>query len=197
MQVIFSSLQVIPHILFITLFFWVVFAIAGLQLYAGQYYYCESDGEFISSVEDMEECEANGFKWTHWPSYFENFGIALLTIIRAANVNFPDPMLHGVDVVGEDENPIRDNHPVFAIYWIAFIIICSWFILGLFISSIVDTFNAIRERKQLGNASLFLTPKQREWVQLQRVLFTLKPSRASIPAGKNAFSEVSAKIKPI
>ena len=186
-----ESLRVVPHILLISLFVWGVFAIAGLQLFVGQYYYCSDiDGEFVEDVKDLRECEANGYSWEHWPSYFANAYQAFVTILRATNVNFPDPMIHGVDAAGEDENPIRDNHPEYAIFWVIFMVVCSWFILGLFIGSIIETFNEIREKNTLGN-SLFLTERQREWLQLQRVLFTLKPKRDSVPGGKSTFRVVS------
>ena len=172
------------------MFLWVIFTIAGLQLFVGQYYYCSTDsGNFVSFVDDLDECENLGFNWDHWPSYFSHFGTAFLTIVRAANVNFPDPLIHGVDVAGEDNNPIRDNHPEYAIFWVIFIIICSWFILGLFIGVIVDMFNTIRNKRKWGD-SIFLTEKQREWVQLQRVLFSLRPSKPVLPGGSGRLKTV-------
>ena len=176
-RIIFESLQIIPHIFIITVFFWAIFAIAGLQLFVGQYYYCNIDGVFIDSVDDFDECKDDGYSWDHWPSYFANILHAFIAVVRGANVNFPDSMIHGVDVAGEDNNPIRDNHPEYALFWVCLMVVCSWFIIGLFLGSIADTFKKIRERENIGS-SILLTERQREWIQLQRVLFSLRPKRS-------------------
>ena len=193
-QAVLESVQVIPHILAISFFFWILFAIAGLQLFVGQYYYCEFDGAFTDEVDDKDSCKDFGGTWEHWPSYFANFFVSLVTVVRAASVNLPDPLIHSVDVAGVDQNPIRDNHPEYAIYWVIFYIICSWFVLGLFIGSIVDVFNAIREKKDIGKHNIFVTDKQREWIQLHRVLASVRPIKTMQP-GENFFIRLVSKIK--
>ena len=108
------------------------------------------------------------YHWTHWASYYDHFFQAMLTVIRASFANFPDPMIHGVDVAGEGKNPVRDNHKENAIFYVILVFVCSWIIVGLFIGAVFNTFTKVSNDKI--PKYRILTDKQREWLQLQRVI---------------------------
>ena len=61
-------------------------------------------------------------------------------------------------------------------------VLCSFFMLNLFVGVITDTFNRL---KKLNNGeSPLLTPEQRIWLRLQKMMMEQAPKdRASMPAG--------------
>ena len=52
-------------------------------------------------------------------------------------------------------------------YFVIFMIFGSQFILNLFVGVIMDNFNKIKEKEELG--SLFVTEDQRCWIDAQRL----------------------------
>jgi hypothetical protein len=63
-------------------------------------------------------------------------------------------MYKGTDTRGVGLQPKRDSRDYNAIFFIAFMIIGSQFILNLFVGIVIDNFNKIKD-KELGN--IFLT----------------------------------------
>ena len=78
-----------------------------------------------------------------------------------------DVMYDGIDSVGVDQQPIKNNNTWFVIYFVAFMIIGSQFIINLFVGVVIDNFNTIKEREELGNT--FVTDHQRSYIEIQKV----------------------------
>jgi hypothetical protein len=58
-------------------------------------------------------------------------------------------MMHsGVDSVGIDMQPIKDNQPLWTLYYMFFILVGDFFVLNLFVGVVISTFN--REKELLG-----------------------------------------------
>lgn len=64
-------------------------------------------------------------------------------------------MWSGTDSTAINYNPIRNNKPISAFYFIIFMIVGHLFILNLFVGVVIDTFD--RERERLGKNHL-MTP---------------------------------------
>jgi hypothetical protein len=62
----------------------------------------------------------------------------------------------------EPMQPQKDHNTVFVIYFVFFMIIGSQFILNLFVGVIMDNFNKIKDKEELG--SLFVTDEQKCWI---------------------------------
>jgi hypothetical protein len=60
-------------------------------------------------------------------------------------------MLCGVDSRGVDLQPHPNHRQWVVIYFVAFMIIGSQFIVNLFVGVVIDNFNTIKEREELGN----------------------------------------------
>ena len=77
----------------------------------------------------------------------------------------------GVDAVppvdGMQMNPETDRTPLMAIYFVVFMIFGSQFILNLFVGVIMDNFNKIKDKEELG--SLFVTDEQRSWIDAHKL----------------------------
>ena len=53
------------------------------------------------------------------------------------------------------------------IYFIGFMIIGSLFIMNLFVGVVIDNFNKIKEREELGSS--FVTETQKQWIMCQKI----------------------------
>jgi Ion transport protein len=115
-------------------------------------------------------------KWVIRKSNFDNIFAALLSLFEIATLElWLDYMYHGVDATGRDLQPLRDNSPGAALYFIAFIIVGSFFVLNLFVGVAIDKFNNM-QAEHLGH-NVFLTPEQEQWVTIQRMMMKCKPPK--------------------
>ena len=62
-----------------------------------------------------------------------------------------DVMDAGTDAVGVDMQPKRDNNIYMIFFFVFFMIVGSQFILNLFVGVIMDNFNKIKEKEELGS----------------------------------------------
>ena len=60
--------------------------------------------------------------------------------------------------------PIENHTPAVMIFFIAFMIVGSQFIINLFVGVVIDNFNTIKEKEELGN--MFVTEQQRSWIEI-------------------------------
>jgi voltage-dependent calcium channel L type alpha-1D len=177
------TLPVLPNVIFISLFVWTVFAIVGLQLMYGRFSFCNDD-----SVPGHAEC--TGFyvddegavrerQWLTPDTNFDDFFQSLFSVFKmAAGGDWPAIMYMAVDMTSIGEQPRRDASPAAALYFIFFLVCCTWLVSGLFIGTIIDNFNSIRLSMSSAHGargSLFMTDAQREWVQMQRFLVRTRP----------------------
>ena len=56
----------------------------------------------------------------------------------------------GIDAVGINMQPVQDNNIFYIIYFVAFAIIGSQFIINLFVGVVIDNFNKIKEKEEMG-----------------------------------------------
>jgi hypothetical protein len=66
-----------------------------------------------------------------------------------------DVMNSGIDSVGIDKEPKYNNNVPAVIYFAAFMVVGSQFVINLFVGVVIDNFNSIKEKEELGN--LFVT----------------------------------------
>lgn len=82
-----------------------------------------------------------------------------------------DVMHAGIDSVspvdGVQMNPSKNKTPMMSIYFVVFMIFGSQFILNLFVGVIMDNFNKIKDKEELG--SLFVTDEQRSWIDAHKL----------------------------
>jgi len=99
----------------------------------------------------------------------------MMTLFQmATTVGWADIMYTGMAVRDVNETPVAKSQPGWAFFFIAFIIVGSFFILNLFVGIVISTFN--REKERLGR-SFLLTDKQKEWLDIKLLLFRSKPKK--------------------
>ena len=85
---------------------------------------------------------------------------------------WPGMMYNAIDSVEIDHVPKTENKPGVALVFILFIFLTTFFIMNLFISVIVDKFNAEIKKRQGADS---FTEEQKEWVKIQRLLVLTNP----------------------
>ena len=66
-----------------------------------------------------------------------------------------DVMNNGIDSVGIDMQPKKNNNTLMILYFVIFMVFGSQFILNLFVGVIMDNFNRIKDREEMGG--MFVT----------------------------------------
>eukprot|EP00892_Ulva_mutabilis_P001295 jgi/Ulvmu1/11166/UM072_0002.1 len=116
-------------------------------------------------------------EWVKPPANFDHIFVALLSLFEIATMEmWPDFMYAGVDATSAGQQPIQDDSPLNAMYFVAFVVVGSFFVLNLFVGVAIDKFNQM-QTEHLGQ-NIFLTPEQEQWVTIQRLLANTKPPKS-------------------
>ncbi|XP_026806613.1 sodium channel protein para-like isoform X1 [Rhopalosiphum maidis] len=187
MRVVVNALvQAIPsifNVLLVCLIFWLIFAIMGVQLFAGKYYKCvdPKDGKTLNHeiIPDKNVCIAEMYKWENSKMNFDHVGNAYLCLFQVATFNgWMEIMRDAVDSRDtHGKQPIREINNYMYFYFVFFIIFGSFFTLNLFIGVIIDNFN---EQKKKTGASLemFMTEDQKKYYNAMKKMSSKKPLKA-------------------
>lgn len=74
-----------------------------------------------------------------------------------------DQMYLGIDSVGVDLQPIKNNRIGLVFFFCGYMIIGGLFIMNLFVGVVIDNFNKIKEQNESGG-SMYITESQKEWI---------------------------------
>lgn len=155
-------------------------ALSGIerQWFAGTS--CEGFPE-MTTITSRYVCECWGADWGETiPQNFNNVGSAMLTFFEISTTEgWADVMMTAIDSTGIDMQPIRDYNMVWALFFVAFIMVGSFFVVSLFVGVIIDNFN--RMKAALGG-DFMLTPEQRKWIEAQKTASRVGPIRVLKPS---------------
>ena len=73
-------------------------------------------------------------------------------------------MYNGMDARGVDLQPKKNAQPALALYFVAYMIIGSQFIINLFVGVVIDNINKIKYNEEMGNS--FVTHEQKQWIEI-------------------------------
>eukprot|EP00798_Chlamydomonas_sp_ICE-L_P006468 gene6469-3102_t len=115
-------------------------------------------------------------KWKALLFRFDNVIMSLWVLYQLASLEgWSETSLAAMDTTGVGEQPLRNANLYIGIFFIAFIIFCSFFILNLIIGVSIDKFNQLK--KQKGGVSILMTAQQTQWLTIQRLMATTTPAR--------------------
>ncbi|EFX81393.1 hypothetical protein DAPPUDRAFT_50150 [Daphnia pulex] len=188
MRVVVNALiQAIPsifNVLLVCLILWLIFAIMGVQMFAGKYYKCvDAEGEIVSVefVKNKTECIAkasSNYTWQNSPMNFDHVGKAYLSLFQVATFKgWMQIMRDATDSRDVDEQPKREVNIYMYLYFVFFIIFGSFFTLNLFIGVIIDNFNE-QKKKAGGSLEMFMTEDQKKYYSAMKKMGSKKPLKA-------------------
>ncbi len=177
-----ESIVAILNVGIVIFVIYLIFAILGVSLFAGQFYSCT-----LPILDNRKDCEDFGYTWKNANSNFDNVYEALLTLFTVSSLEgWPTVMYMGIDATEEEKAPVRDYNPAAAFYFISFIIIGTFFFLNLFNGVIFDHFQKAKN-KEASLSAFFLQKDQLFWVQLQSYITSSKPSLDISDVPENRF----------
>ncbi|CAH2049420.1 unnamed protein product, partial [Iphiclides podalirius] len=190
MRVVVNALvQAIPsifNVLLVCLIFWLIFAIMGVQLFAGKYFKCVDLNHTTLSHEiipDRNACILENYTWENSPMNFDHVGKAYLCLFQVATFKgWIQIMNDAIDSREVGRQPIRETNIYMYLYFVFFIIFGSFFTLNLFIGVIIDNFNE-QKKKAGGSLEMFMTEDQKKYYNAMKKMGSKKPLKA-IPRPK-------------
>nr|XP_031845024.1 sodium channel protein para isoform X22 [Nomia melanderi] len=184
MVVVNALVQAIPsifNVLLVCLIFWLIFAIMGVQLFAGKYFKCVDANKTTLSYEiipDRNACIAENYTWENSPMNFDHVGKAYLCLFQVATFKgWIQIMNDAIDSRELNKQPIRETNIYMYFYFVFFIIFGSFFTLNLFIGVIIDNFNE-QKKKAGGSLEMFMTEDQKKYYNAMKKMGSKKPLKA-------------------
>ncbi|CAB1457734.1 unnamed protein product [Pleuronectes platessa] len=146
-ETLITSLRPIGNIVLICCAFFIVFGILGVQLFKGKFFYC--DGLDITNITNKTQCLSTGYRWIRRKYNFDNLGQALMSLfVLSCKDGWVSIMYDGLDSVGVDQQPIRNNDPWMLLFFISFLLIVSFFVLNMFVGVVVENFHKCRQQQE-------------------------------------------------
>ena len=98
------SIPSIINVFLVCFLFWLVFAVCGVQVFAGTFSRCvDASLEQISdyNITDKAQCLRDGYLWRPYDTNFDNLGNALLALLHIATLDgWTEIMRHTVEARG-------------------------------------------------------------------------------------------------
>lgn len=171
---LFKTLGAMQNVMMVSILFLLIFAIMGVSFFKGQLYSCQNPQEpfFEGSLNDNGEvvageelpkivtkldCLASGGEWENSLSNFDDTINAMSTLFQMMSTEgWQDQMYLGIDSVGIDMEPVKNNRFGLVFFFCGYMIIGGLFIMNLFVGVVIDNFNKIKEQNENGG-SMFIT----------------------------------------
>ena len=171
-EALLSGMAPIAHIGLVTGLIFVIFAILGVHIFKGQFYACTHHtwGD-LPELQTEEDCLNDGVgTWELFSSNFNHVGAALLVLFEMSTLEGWVQVMHlGMDGTEPGRAPKKNNQPFWAVYFIVFVVFGSFFIVNLFIGVLIEHYYKAKEKEELKNIGIALSPVQKEWVRIQQV----------------------------
>ncbi|KAA6417024.1 MAG: voltage-gated ion channel superfamily, partial [Trebouxia sp. A1-2] len=179
------SLASMANVSIVVGLFFLIFAIMGVQLFGGRFWTCND-----ISVANKAACtgyfDDSGVLtervWTNPYQNYDNVGKAILSLFIAVTLNGYSPAMYAAMAApsNKDDQPKATSNGIIGfLFYAAFIVICAFCLLNLYVGVIFSEFSKIRLLSTAGSA--FLTTKQQEWTALAKMVFRLKPLQRNNP----------------
>ncbi|XP_068606816.1 voltage-dependent T-type calcium channel subunit alpha-1H-like [Brachionichthys hirsutus] len=166
-ETLITSLRPIGNIVLICCAFFIVFGILGVQLFKGKFFHC--DGLDLSNITNKSQCLEAGYRWTRRKYNFDNLGQALMSLfVLSCKDGWVSIMYDGLDAVGVDQQPARNQNPWMLLFFISFLLIVSFFVLNMFVGVVVENFHKCRQQQEEEEARLREEKRQRRLEKRRR-----------------------------
>ncbi|XP_033643023.1 voltage-dependent P/Q-type calcium channel subunit alpha-1A-like isoform X11 [Asterias rubens] len=184
-----NSVKNVTNIAIVYGLFMFIFAVIGVQLYKGRFFYCTDP-----SKHNREECKGNYFvytgdeirdtqprEWEKYPFNYDNVFAALLTLFTVSTgEGWPDVLKHSIDATTEGQGPAPYNKIQMAFFYVVYFIIFPFFFLNIFVALIIITFQEQGDKDyQDGD----IDKNQKQCVEF---CINAKPTDGFVPTNKNS-----------
>jgi len=134
-----ESVGSILNVLIVVAVVYLIFAIVGVSLFGGGFWYCSLDKY---ALHTETQCLKAGGEWRNQDHNFDDVAHAMQTLFVVSSLEgWPDIMFYALDFTGQDKGPTRNHSPEYMIYFVLFILIGSFFFLNFFIGVLFLEYN--------------------------------------------------------
>jgi len=156
---IFYTIPSLGNVFLITVLFFYIFGIMGLQFFQGKMFRCygitdnyqfeivDPPLDKVNCIWSSEYSDYTSLVWhQHTLGNFDSIFSSMLILFEVATLEmWPDVMLAVID--GRPElAPKRDHAPELALFFVVFIMVCGFFVMSLFIGVIVDEYQKYHDK---------------------------------------------------
>jgi hypothetical protein len=135
-------------------------------------------GSFLARSNSHVVCEWLGAEWSPViDQHFDNCWFGMLALFEISTTEgWVSIMYAMVDARGVNMQPVQDHARISCMYCIFFVLFGSFFMVNLFVGVVIDNFN--RLKSVMGDGQLLLlTPEQKKWLRIQRLMNKVRPAR--------------------
>ena len=100
-------------------------------------------------------------------------------------------MFDALDITGIDKQPRMDHNPAAFVFFVAFIVLCAFSLLNLYVGVIFYQFSRIRMLSQ--TSSIDLTEEQKEWAEMCKSVLRMQPLK-KLPPPKQWWRKVPFRV---
>nr|XP_056713107.1 sodium channel protein type 5 subunit alpha-like [Euleptes europaea] len=170
-----GAIPSIGNVLLVCVVLWLPFNILGVNLFGGKSGYDKTG----------PDCGSKNYSWVNNTINFNNVGNGYLALLQVATFKgWTDIMYAAVDAPGKDEQPCFESNKYAYLYFVAFIIFGSFFMLNLFIGVVIDNFN--QQRKKISGELIFLSEDQMKYYNALKKLGNKKLQKP-VPRPQNKY----------
>uniref|UniRef100_A0A183BSL2 Voltage-dependent L-type calcium channel subunit alpha n=1 Tax=Globodera pallida TaxID=36090 RepID=A0A183BSL2_GLOPA len=188
-QCVIVAVKTIGNIMLVTFMLQFMFAIIGVQLFKGTFFYCndasrmtepECRGDFIT-LEDGDTTRPVRMTriWQRADFHFDNVMDAMISLFVVSTFEgWPDLLYVAINSNEEDRGPVHNARQPVAIFFIAFIVVIAFFMMNIFVGFVIVTFQNEGEREY---ENCELDKNQRKCIEFA---LKAKPHRRYIPRNR-------------
>ncbi|KAJ9469642.1 Muscle calcium channel subunit alpha-1 [Diplonema papillatum] len=173
-RALFTSIKPLLNVLLISFVAWMIFGIMGVQVFAGTFYRCSDEvfGDVEQAYPNITSkylcenfCPVTRCRWMNYGSHFDHLVAAMVTLFEMASLEgWVSVMYLGMDITEPEFSPQYNHSRFWAIYFLAFVVFGSFFIINMFIGVLIDTYYQEKEKAALTGGQMFLNESQRKWI---------------------------------
>merc|ERR1719382_461705 len=152
-QCLIVSVKTISNIVIVTLLLVFLFAVIGVQLFKGKFFYCtdesknteaECQGQFITFIEDdINKPEIQDREWLKHDFHYDNVIRGMLTLFVASTFEgWPGILYVSIDSNEADVGPKEGYRPIVFMFYFIYIIILAFFMINIFVGFVIVTFQS-------------------------------------------------------
>ncbi|XP_046400026.1 sodium channel protein para-like [Ischnura elegans] len=161
--------------------FWLIFAIMGVQLFAGKFFKCVDENGTVLSYQytsDRNECLTKNYAWENSAMNFDHIGNAFLCLFQVASFKgWLQIMNDAVDSTWVHKQPVREINIYMYLYFVSFIIFGSFFTLNQIMLVVIDYYND-RKKEAGGALAMFMTDRQKKRYNEMKSMKSETPQKA-------------------
>ncbi|KAF8571841.1 hypothetical protein P879_01070 [Paragonimus westermani] len=157
-QCVVVAVKSIGNIMMVTFLLEFMFAVIGVQLFAGKFHSCndgsrlmesQCHGQFITyEFNDVSRPSLYPRIWLNNPLNFDNVPNAMLTLFAVSTFEgWPGLLYRSIDSYDEDYGKVYNNRPIVAIFYVAYIIVIAFFMINIFVGFVIVTFQQEGEQE--------------------------------------------------